>query len=293
MIIGAIAQLGERLNGIQEVRGSTPLGSTSFGRRPARIAPVSRDTGIVSGASRARLNSDPGLANVLNDLVAANRILAHEGVVDGFGHVSIRHPTTPDHYLMSRSRSPELATAEDMMEFALEGAVVGDDDRKPYAERHIHGAILEARPDVNSVVHNHSHAVIPFAVTDVPLRPLMHVTGVIGENAPVWDIADRFGETNLLVTDMAQGRDLAAALGASRVVLMRGHGCAVAGGNIREAVLTAIYTQVNAMIQLQAMTLGEVKFLSPGEVALTPETLIGPLAMERVWEYYVRRAGAF
>lgn len=245
----------------------------------------------MSGAPRKRPNSDPDLADVLNDLVAANRILAHEGVVDGFGHVSIRHPTFPDRYLMARSRSPELVTAEDIMEFTLDGTVVGDDDRKPYAERHIHGAILEARADVNSVVHNHSHAVIPFAVTDVPLRPLMHVTGVIGERVPVWDIADRFGETNLLVTDMAQGRDLAATLGASRVVLMRGHGCAVAGSGIREAVLTAIYAQINAMIQLQAMTLGEVRFLSPGEVALTPETLIGPLAMERTWEYYTRRAG--
>ena len=281
------------MNGIQEVRGSTPLGSTSFAKGPAPTAPAPQDAEIVNGTSRGRPSGDSGLSAALNDLVAANRILAREGVVDGFGHVSIRHPTFPDRYFLARSRSPELVTAEDIMEFTLDGAVVGNDDRKPYAERHIHGAILEARPDVHSVVHNHSHAVLPFAVTGVPLRPLMHVAGVIGESAPVWDIADRFGETNLLVTNMAQGRDLAATLGASSVALMRGHGCAVAGGGVREAVLTAIYTQINATIQLQAMALGEVRFLSPGEVALTPETLIGPLAMERAWEYHARRAGAF
>ena len=149
------------------------------------------------------------LIDALREIVVANRILAHEDVVDAFGHVSIRHPENPGHYLMARSRSPELVTMDDIMEFTLEGDVVGDDDRKPYAERHIHGAIYEARADVASVVHNHSHAVIPFSVTAMPLRPLMHVTGVIGENVPVWDIEDNFGSTSLLVTNMEQGRDLA------------------------------------------------------------------------------------
>ena len=204
------------------------------------------------------------LIDALREIVVANRILAHEDVVDAFGHVSIRHPENPGHYLMARSRSPELVTMDDIMEFTLEGDVVGDDDRKPYAERHIHGAIYEARADVASVVHNHSHAVIPFSVTAMPLRPLMHVTGVIGENVPVWDIEDNFGSTSLLVTNMEQGRDLAKTM--------------------------AIYTQVNAKQQLQAMPLGEIKFLSPEEIERTPETLIGPLAMERAWEYFARRA---
>ena len=230
------------------------------------------------------------LIEVLNDLVVANRILAKEQVVDAFGHVSVRHPDHPDRYLMSRSRSPELVTLDDIMEFTLEGEPVGTVMGKPYAERHIHGAILEARPDVGSVVHNHSEAVIPFTVTDMPLRPLMHVTGVIGNHVPVWDIADQFNDTNLLVTSIEQGRSLAAGLSDARVVLMRGHGCAVAGASIREAVLTAVYTQVNARIQLQAMSLGAVRYLSPGEIRRTPETLIGPLAMERAWEYLARRA---
>jgi ribulose-5-phosphate 4-epimerase/fuculose-1-phosphate aldolase len=230
------------------------------------------------------------LIDALRDIVVANRILAHEDVVDAFGHVSVRHPDNPGHYLMARSRSPELVTMDDIMEFTLAGDIVGGDDRKPYAERHIHGGIYEARPDVHSVVHNHSHAVIPFSVTQTPLRPMMHVTGVIGGHVPVWDIEDKFGGTSLLVTNMEQGRDLAEKMGDAAIVLMRGHGCAVAGEGIKQTVLTSIYTQVNAKLQLQAMPLGEVKYLSPIEIELTPETLIGPLAMERAWEYFARRA---
>ncbi len=230
-------------------------------------------------------------ADVLGDLVAANRILARENVVDAFGHVSARQPERPDRYLMSRSLSPGLVSRDDIMEFTLDGEPVGGDGRKPYAERHIHGAILEARPDVGSVVHNHSEAVIPFAVTGAPLRPLLHVAAVMGASVPVWDIADRFGDTSLLVTTMEQGRSLAETLGGASVVLMRGHGCAVAGPGIREAVLTAVYTQVNARVQLQAEALGNVRYLSPGETALAPETLTGPLAIERAWEHLARRAG--
>jgi len=230
------------------------------------------------------------LIEALRNIVIANRILAHEDVMDAFGHISVRHPDKPGHYLVARSRSPELVTLDDIMEFTLEGDIVGDDERKPYAERHIHGGIYEKRDDVHSVVHNHAHAIIPFSITKTPLRPVMHVTGVIGENVPVWDIEDKFGGTSLLVTNMAQARDLAETLGDQRVVLMRGHGCAIAADNIKEAVLTAIYTQVNAKLQLKAMPLGDVKYLSAEEIALTPQTLVGPLAMERAWEYFARRA---
>ena len=231
-----------------------------------------------------------GLIDALREIIVANRILAAEGVVDAFGHVSVRHPQNPDRYLLARSRSPELVTMDDIMEFTLQGDIVGDDDRKPYAERHIHGGIYERRPDVQSVVHNHAQAIIPFSITKTPLRPVMHVTGVIGKHVPVWDIEDKFGGTSLLVTNMDQARDLAETMGPAHVVLMRGHGCAIAGVGIKEAVLTAIYTQVNAKLQLQAMPLGDVKYLSAEEIELTPETLIGPLAMERAWEYFARKA---
>ena len=230
------------------------------------------------------------LSETLQEIVIANHILAHQGVVDAFGHVSVRHPEKPDHYLIARSLSPGLVTINDIMEFKLTGEAVAVDDRKPYAERHIHGAILEARADVNSVVHNHSDEVIPFSITQTPLRPLMHVTGVIGKHVPVWDIEDHFGSTSLLVTNMEQGRDLAEKMGNARVVLMRGHGCAITGASIKETVLTAIYTQVNAKIQLQSIPLGNVKYLSDEEIEKTPITLIGELAMERAWNYFAERA---
>jgi HCOMODA/2-hydroxy-3-carboxy-muconic semialdehyde decarboxylase len=229
-------------------------------------------------------------AHALRDLVAANRILAREGVVDGFGHASIRHPEQPGRFILSRSRAPELVAMDDLMVFEPDGAPVDPQGRALYAERFIHAALYEARPDVGAVIHNHSHAVIPFSVTDVPLRPMIHLAGSIGDRPPVWDIRTRFGDTDMLVVTMEQGRDLASTVGAGRVALMRGHGCVVAGATIREAVMIAIYLQINAALQMEAMRLGEPRFLTPGEVALTGK--LAPLGVDRAWEYWRRRAGA-
>lgn len=228
----------------------------------------------------------------MRDLVAANRILAREGVVDAFGHASIRHPDEPDRYIMSCSRSPELVALDDLMVFELDGTALDARGRAVYAERFIHSAIYEARPEVGAVIHNHSHAVIPFGVTGVPLRPIVHVGGPMGEQAPIWDIRAKFGDTDMLVVTMEQGRDLARTMGAAPLALMRGHGCVVAGGSIREAVMTAIYVQVNARLQLDALRLGDPVYLSPGEVALTRKRQLSPLAIDRAWEYWVRRADA-
>jgi ribulose-5-phosphate 4-epimerase/fuculose-1-phosphate aldolase len=228
---------------------------------------------------------------VLRDLAIANRILAREGVVDAFGHVSIRHPERADRFFLSRSRSPELVTVEDLMEFALDGTPIDARGRTPYAERFIHGAIYEARKDVQSVIHNHSNEIIPYGVTPVKVRPLLHMGAVIGDNVPVWDIRRKFGDTNMLVTSMEQGRDLAATLGENRVALMRGHGCAVAGSTLREAVFTAIYLQVNARLQTEALKLSEkVEYLSAGELAKAKEMLSQPIGLERAWEYWTMRA---
>ena len=227
----------------------------------------------------------------LKDLAIANRILAHEGVVDAFGHVSIRHPERPDRYFMSRSRAPELVTVDDLMEFELDGTPVDARGRSPYSERFIHGAIYEKRKDVTSVIHNHSHEIIPYGITPVKLRPVLHVGAAIGDEVPVWDIRKKFGDTNMLVVNMDQGRDLAATLGANRVALMRGHGCAVAGKNLREAVFTAVYLQVNAKLQTQALNLSdEVQYLSPGELAKTKEMVSQQLGLDRAWEYWTMRA---
>jgi HCOMODA/2-hydroxy-3-carboxy-muconic semialdehyde decarboxylase len=227
----------------------------------------------------------------LDELVTANRIVAAEGVVDAFGHVSIRHPDDPRRYIMSRSRSPALVGVDDLMEFALDGTPLDPRGRAMYAERHIHGAIYEARPDVAAVIHNHSPAVIPFGVTGVKLRPLLHVAGAMGREIRTWDIADAFGGgTNLLVTDMTQGRDLARTHGPNAVTLMRGHGCVVSAGSLKHAVLIAIYTQVNANLQMAAMQMGTPKFLSPAEVEKTTEMVHSALATDRAWDFFAARA---
>ena len=228
----------------------------------------------------------------MRNVVVANRILARENVVDAYGHVSIRHPVNPDRYLMSRSRSPELVALGDIMEFELDGTAVGD-DRTPYAERHIHGAIYEQRPEIGSVVHNHSHAVIPFGVTPTPLKPVAHVGASIGKDVPVWDIRNNFGDTNLLVVNMEQGRDLAGALGGNNVVLMRGHGCAVTGRSVQAAVMTSIYLQVNAQLLQDTLNMSDdVEYLSDGEIDLCTETFLSNFSVQRAWEYFQRRAGA-
>ena len=232
-----------------------------------------------------------GLDQQFQDLVTANRILAREEVVDAFGHVSIRHPEHPGRYILSQSRAPELVDTPDLMEYTLEGEPLDQQGRAMYSERPIHGGVYEARPDVMAVVHNHSPAVLPFGVTGAPLRPMFHLAAIIGPRLPVWDIRDNFQDTSLLVTTMEQGRDLAATLGRGRAALMRGHGCVVAGSTLKEAVMASVYLQVNACLLLQSLPLGEVKYLSPGEIDLMSQSQIKPTSLGRAWEYWAVRAG--
>jgi len=227
---------------------------------------------------------------VIRDLALANRILAREGVVDAFGHVSARHPERPDRYLLSCSRSPELVTRADILEYTLDGDAVAPDAPRGYLERHIHGGIYETDTEVQAVVHTHAHEVIPFSITDVALRPVFHIGSVIGAHVPVWDISARFGDTDMLVTNMDQARDLGAAVAGHNVALMRGHGCVAVGRNVKEAVTRAIYLQVNARLQLMALQLGDPKYLSDGEVALSSRHTEWPAPVERTWEYWTCRA---
>jgi HCOMODA/2-hydroxy-3-carboxy-muconic semialdehyde decarboxylase len=230
----------------------------------------------------------------IGQLVIANRILANEGVVDAYGHVSIRHPHQPKRYLLACSRSPELVERADIMEFSLDGHPVGDDGRALYLERFIHGAIYEGRPDVHAVVHAHAEDVLPFTITTTRLRPVIHSGSFMGAHVPVWDIADAFGDqTNLLVTNMPQGRDLARCLGHDNVVLMRGHGFAAAAASLIEVVRMSVYVPRNARALMAALRLGgEVKGLSRGEIAARAAGY-KPYSAEtwRAWEYWARRAG--
>ena len=233
------------------------------------------------------------LDNLLNDLVIANRILANEEVVDAYGHVSVRHPDRPDRFFLARSLAPEFITRDDIIEFNLDGTPVKEEKRSVYLERFIHGGIFEARPDVMAVVHAHAEDVLPFGIASgTPLRPVIHSGSFIGSNVPVWDIADKFGDTNLLVTNMPQGRDLAVRLGGSNVALMRGHGFVAAARSLIEVVRMSVYVPRNARVQMAAMRLGAVKPLSRGEIEArnagykphSPETW-------RAWEYWATRAG--
>jgi ribulose-5-phosphate 4-epimerase/fuculose-1-phosphate aldolase len=224
-------------------------------------------------------------------LVAANRILAREGIVDAFGHVSIRDPENPKRYVMARSRAPELVEHGDLIRFEQDGRSLDPAARTPYGERMIHGAIYEARSDVNSVVHNHASSLLPFTITGRKLEPVVHVSSVIGSEIPLWDISTKFRETDMLVRSMDQGRDLAATLGPNACVLMRGHGAVVAAATLKQAVMIAIYLKVNAEVQLQAMGIGTPKALSAREVELSRETQFSPLALDRAWEYFCARAG--
>jgi ribulose-5-phosphate 4-epimerase/fuculose-1-phosphate aldolase len=231
-----------------------------------------------------------GLQAALDELVTANRILAREGVVDAFGHVSIRHPEYSDRYILSRARAPECIEIEDLMQFALDGTPIEPAGRQPYAERFIHGAVYERRPEIHAVVHNHSPSVIPFGITGTPLKPVMHMCASMGVEVPSWDSRTSFGDTNLLVTTLQMARDLAATLDARPVALMRGHGCVVAGTSLRDVVFNSVYLELNANLQLKAAALGPINFLSDGEVEAIQRSRAS-FTYERAWEYWCRRAG--
>jgi HCOMODA/2-hydroxy-3-carboxy-muconic semialdehyde decarboxylase len=229
------------------------------------------------------------LDGLLEELVTANRILASQGIVDSFGHVSVRHPNNPKRYFLSRARAPERVEVKDIMEFTLEGEPVDAKGRKPYLERFIHGAAYEMRPDVMAVVHNHSPGVIPFGATGLKMRPIMHMCATIGHEVPIWDQRKKFGDTNLLVESMAAGRDLAKTLGKGRTALMRGHGSIVVGPDLRATIYTSVYLELNAKLQMQAMQMGKVQFLSKKETEKVAATTT-PANVNRAWENWCRKA---
>ena len=231
---------------------------------------------------------------LLNDLVIANRILAHEEVVDAYGHVSVRHPDRPDRFFLARSLAPELVTLDDIVEFTLDGQPVGQESRALYLERFIHGGIFEARPNVMAVVHAHAEDILPFGIVSAtPLRPVIHSGSFLGAHVPIWDIADKFGDTNLLVANIEQARDLAKCLAGWNVVLMRGHGFAAAARSLIEVVRMAVFLPRNARALLKAHQLGgQIKYLSQGEIDARNRGY-GPYSTEtwRAWEYWANKAG--
>src|SRR5262245_30724279 len=231
---------------------------------------------------------DPAL---IENLVAAYRILAQQGVLDGFGHVSARHNRSASRFIMARSLAPELVTAADLIEFDLDGNAVDAKGRALYSERFIHAEIYRARQDVRAVVHNHAPSLIPFGVTNVPLRPMYHMAAFIGNGVPIFDIRKSSGITDMLVSDSSKGRALAQTLGDKNAVLMRGHGVAVVGSTIPMVVGRSVYLDLNARIQAQAMALGgnNVTYLDPQEAQKMMENGENR-GYERPWELWKAKA---
>jgi ribulose-5-phosphate 4-epimerase/fuculose-1-phosphate aldolase len=228
---------------------------------------------------------------LIDDLVAGSRILAEQGVLDAYGHISARSDKRPDRFFISRSRAPALVTPADLMELGMDSEPATGDKRKGFIERYIHGEIYRARPEVMAVVHSHSPSVIPFGITRTKLRPVYHMGSFLWSGAPVWDIRKVREQNDVLVRDRPLGEALADALGKCTCVLMRGHGMTVVGDGVPEAVFRSIYTEMNARLQLQATQLeGPIEFLSDEEGRRSSAANRGTL--ERPWELWKMRAGA-
>lgn len=263
-------------------------------RISAALLAASLAAGLAVGLAAAQSPPHAGgaavPAAVLDDLVIGNRILADRGIIDAYGHLSIRHPTDPSRYLMARAIAPALITVDDIMEFDLDSNPLDRRDRSMFIERYIHGEIYKARPDVTAIVHSHSSGVIPFGVTAVPLRPVYHTASFLWVGVPVFEIRDAGGVTDMLVRDPALGKALAATLGDKPVALMRGHGDVVVGHNLRQAVARAVWTEDNARIQAVALSFGgTVNYISADEGAARDKRPGDP---DRAWELWSAQARA-
>jgi ribulose-5-phosphate 4-epimerase/fuculose-1-phosphate aldolase len=238
-----------------------------------------------------------GPPELIDDLVLANHILFDQGVLDGFGHVSVRNPANPEHFFLSRARAPSQIEAEDIIEFDLDGKpVAGPRDKSAYSELFIHSEVLRARPDVNGVVHSHSPDIVPFGVVQTPLRPLANTGMFLCGGAPIFDISEYFPDAPyLLVNTGAKGKALAKTLGGYTVALMRGHGDTVVGPSLRIAVSNAIYTALAGRLMAQAIAIsggGPIKYLSESECANAKTPIIAEAAhgFDRSWENWVAQA---
>ncbi len=227
-------------------------------------------------------------ASTLQDLAAASRILADQGVFDAAGHVSMRHPANSERFLMSRSLAPALVTADDIMEFTLDCEPCDARGRTAFIERYLHGEIYRARPDVMGVAHGHSPAVVPFGLVSTPMRATYHNAAFLAYGVPVFDIRDTFGATDIVINSSARGAALARALADKAVVLLRAHGFVAVGPSLQAAVFRAIFTEVSARVQLQAEALGGPLAALDEEEGRKADA-INLATVGRSWEFWKRR----
>jgi HCOMODA/2-hydroxy-3-carboxy-muconic semialdehyde decarboxylase len=228
-------------------------------------------------------------SDLVDRLVYANRILYDQGIVDGLGHVSVRHPTQEGVFLLSCNRAPGLVKRQDIVCYDLDGNAVSQTTERPYLERFIHSEIYRARPDVVAVVHSHSPSVIPFAITHNPLKPVFHMSGFLGSGSAHFEIREAAGNSDMLIRSAYLGEALAKSLGKHNCVLMRGHGSTVVGTSLEQVVYRAIYAEVNAKLQLAANGLGEISFLNEEEAQLASDMNDGQIP--RSWNLWVTRLG--
>lgn len=226
---------------------------------------------------------------IVEDLAYGNRILADQGILDAYGHVSVRHDKNPGHFLLARNMAPALVKPSDILEYDKDGEPVNLGNRRVYLERFIHAAIYRARPDVISVVHSHSSSVIPLGVTGSNLRAIYHMAGFLGTSTPIFEIRDFAGNTDLLIRDNKLGDALASVLADRPAALMRGHGSVVVGTSIQQAVWRAFFLEQNAKLQLESMKIGSVNFLNAEEAALAGN--MGDSQIVRPWELWKKRIG--
>lgn len=248
-------------------------------RRVANVGAIQGETSVANSLIEAR-----------RELSLANRIVANEGVIDAFGHVSMRHPDNPRRYLLSRSRAPELVAPEDFIEYDLDSRPVREPSVTQYSERVIHGEIYKARPEVMSVCHHHCAAFMPLLATGTDYVPVFHLGAIGGIKPPFWDQHDEFGDTNMLVCKLEEGASLARALGPHWMVLMKRHGVTVAGTSVRDCVFRSVYSARNAEYQVQSLAIGgAIASLSPGETKLAGQIVATTTGLTRSWEYWSMR----
>ncbi len=243
--------------------------------------------------------TDERVRAAIRDLVIANHILGNEGVVDAFGHVSVRHPLDPERYFLARSRSPQIVEESDILEFDLDSNCIDAKGYRTYSERFIHGSVYRARPDVMAVCHSHAHELVPFTVTGTVIKPVWVFSAAIGPEVPIWEIRDEFpDEDNMLVNNNATGASMSRRLGHRNCCLLRGHGAVIAGADIKRTVMISMGLMFNAKMLMESHVLAaargqnaDIRYLSEGEVASTTEVLYNRRGINRAWEFWSLRAG--
>ena len=239
------------------------------------------------------------LTAAIRDLVIANHILGNEGVVDAFGHISIRHPERPDRYFLARSRSPQIVEENDILEFDLDSNCIDDKGFRLYSERYIHGSAYKARPDVNAVCHSHAHELVPFTVTDTMIRPVWVFSAAIGPEVPIWEIRDEFpDEPGMLIHNDAHGASMCKCLGHRNACLLRGHGAVIVAGDVKQAVMISMGLMYNADMLMKSHMLAasrgqnaNIRYLSEAEIKSTTDVLYSPRGLNRAWEFWALKAG--